>query len=555
MRNFFTKNPNHTNSLNTINSPSLCSETHHEVDWNEFDRSDAKMNNPQQQIQQQSLLDSNNPYLNNESSDVQIYICEWINCVKNRFEKLDSFLDHLREHGQNVQIADDRIICEWADCTDEFELTKAKEFQLHLSYHGYHSKLMSTGALEIKKISSQIQKSVRCYIDSSARTVLPVLPDSFICGWQNCFEVFHEAEIFYRHVEKHPFAIEIPKDVPRQQAKTVKFATCKWNDCEFQTNSRWHLKDHLRSHTQEKLIACPNCGSMFCSKFKLGDHILRQYLNENFTNEHLQTLLLHVSNDQQQVLLTLINPQVSNEKEIENSDRTVALAGSLSNLSTSGGGGSNNSSLNGHKAITNFSSNSTNNHSSFNEDNQPTTSYLNRDEVSFSTALGQFKCDNCDKICATKSLLREHAKSHSESYIYQCELCSFKSPSPSGILHHKKYRHSDERPFNCQFCDAKFKSKSDLRKHIDIHSSEHPYKCSMCEFECRCCHTLNRHLKLVHENTKQVYECHLCEKKFTRGNNLSRHLTKNHKLVIPDGKTRFTYKRANDGAYRVSLNQ
>ena len=478
--------------------------------------------------QQTPALDNDNPYLN-ESSDAQIYICEWTDCTENRFDKLDNFLNHLRAHGENIEITDDRIYCEWANCTDEFELTKTKEFQLHLSYHGYHTKLMSNGACEIKKISNQIQKSVRCYIDSSARTVLPILPDSFICGWQKCFEVFHDAELFYRHVEKHPFEIQIPKDQTKS-LKSLKFACCQWNDCEFQTNSRWHLKDHLRSHTQEKLVACPNCGSMFCSKFKLGDHILRQYLNENFTNEHLQTLLLHVSNDQQQVTLTLINPsQVNSDKE-ENDERTVSST--VSNC------------------------NSTNcNQNPVEVDHRPniasTTS--NRDDVSFSTALGQFKCDNCNKVCATKSLLREHSKSHFEAYIYQCELCSFKSPSPSGILHHKKYRHSDERPFNCQFCDAKFKSKSDLRKHIDIHSSEHPYKCAMCDFECRCCHTLNRHMKLVHENTKQTYECHLCDKKFTRGNNLSRHLVKSHKLSIPEGKTRFTYKRSSDGAYRVTL--
>ena len=494
-----------------------------------------------------------NPYLN-DTSDKQVFYCEWANCDKTKFVDLTLFLGHLLQHGIDVQASEEQsIVCEWSDCTDEFDQAKMREFQLHLSYHGYHSKLMSYGATEIRKISTQIGKSVRCYIDSSARTVLPVLPDSFICGWKRCFQVFYDAESFYRHVERHPFDdVTIPKNIPKPQLKQLKFADCKWNDCTFQTNSRWHLKDHLRSHTQEKMVACPNCGSMFCSKFKLGDHVLRQYLNENFTNEHLQTLLLQVSNDKQQLTLTLI-PSINSDKE--SADDNTGPPNDASNRTSNGvaaalpEGFSSSLVIDGQQPTSSAakkskkSSNKT--HISANKPVQ--------DPTQFSTALGQFKCENCDKVCATKSLLREHAKSHFESYVYQCELCPFKSPSPSGIQHHKKYRHSDERPFNCQFCDAKFKSKSDLRKHIDIHSSETPFKCSLCSFECRCCHTLNRHQKIVHENSKQIYECHLCDRKFTRGNNLSRHLTKTHKLEIPNAKTRFVYKRDPDNVFRVQL--
>lgn len=498
-------------------------------------------------------MQATNPYLN-ETCDRQVFFCEWANCEKSRFTDLTLFLGHLRQHGAHVQPSDEgSIVCEWADCSDEFGEAKLSEFQLHLSYHGYHSKLMSYGTAEIRKISKQIGKLVRCYIDSSARTVLPVLPDSFICGWQRCFQVFYDAESFYRHVERHPFDdISIPKNVTKSQLKQLKFASCKWNDCIFQTNSRWHLKDHLRSHTQEKLVACPNCGSMFCSKFKLGDHILRQYLNENFTSEHMQTLLLQVSNDKQQVTqvtLTLI-PSI-------NSDKEPGAAGEANDAGLTGAlqeeGFASSLVIDDQQPTSSATDKRSSNQSSSSDKTQSNQSKTATDPTQFSTALGQFKCENCDKVCATKSLLREHAKSHFESYVYQCELCSFKSPSPSGIQHHKKYRHSEERPFNCQFCDAKFKSKSDLRKHIDIHSSETPFKCSLCSFECRCCHTLNRHQKIVHENSKQIYECHICDRKFTRGNNLSRHLTKTHKLEIPNGKTRFVYKRDQEGVFKVQL--
>lgn len=32
----------------------------------------------------------------------------------------------------------------------------------------------------------------------------------------------------------------------------------------------------MRSHTQERLVACPTCGSMFASNTKFFDHLHRQ---------------------------------------------------------------------------------------------------------------------------------------------------------------------------------------------------------------------------------------------------------------------------------------
>ena len=39
---------------------------------------------------------------------------------------------------------------------------------------------------------------------------------------------------------------------------------------------KYRLREHLRSHTQERLVACPTCGCMFSSNTKLFDHIHRQ---------------------------------------------------------------------------------------------------------------------------------------------------------------------------------------------------------------------------------------------------------------------------------------
>jgi uncharacterized C2H2 Zn-finger protein len=40
--------------------------------------------------------------------------------------------------------------------------------------------------------------------------------------------------------------------------------------------SMYKLADHVRSHTQEKLVGCPTCGGLFATKTKFFDHCKRQ---------------------------------------------------------------------------------------------------------------------------------------------------------------------------------------------------------------------------------------------------------------------------------------
>lgn len=44
--------------------------------------------------------------------------------------------------------------------------------------------------------------------------------------------------------------------------------------CTFKDHCK--LREHLRSHTQEKVVACPTCGGMFANNTKFLDHIRRQ---------------------------------------------------------------------------------------------------------------------------------------------------------------------------------------------------------------------------------------------------------------------------------------
>ncbi|XP_048459291.1 histone H4 transcription factor-like [Rhincodon typus] len=59
--------------------------------------------------------------------------------------------------------------------------------------------------------------------------------------------------------------------------------SCCWKGCGATFKIRFKLREHLRSHTQEKVVSCPNCGGMFSNNTKFYDHVRRQTSNEQKT--------------------------------------------------------------------------------------------------------------------------------------------------------------------------------------------------------------------------------------------------------------------------------
>lgn len=55
-------------------------------------------------------------------------------------------------------------------------------------------------------------------------------------------------------------------------------------DCTLKFTARYRLTDHLKSHTQEKSCACPNCGTMFATYTKLKDHCRQSNKGKLITN-------------------------------------------------------------------------------------------------------------------------------------------------------------------------------------------------------------------------------------------------------------------------------
>ena len=204
--------------------------------------------------------------------------CEWGECgvVSSSFGE---FSRHVSRHCSEVEIRcnpsplPDSFLCLWKDCG--FETTCSKEMVRHVNFHGFHSKVKGHGAAMVEALSLQ-----PCSLPSSQRNLLPDLRQPWACLWPGC-SAPHDwsqpqvsycslsshlcLQHFFWHVGEH--AASLRGQVP---------LCCLWPGCSKTDSAVSKLREHLRCHSQEKLVACPTCGGLFASRAKFLDHLRRQ---------------------------------------------------------------------------------------------------------------------------------------------------------------------------------------------------------------------------------------------------------------------------------------
>ncbi|XP_011164774.2 histone H4 transcription factor [Solenopsis invicta] len=190
--------------------------------------------------------------------------CEWKTCTF-RSNYLDQFLRHVSSHIPSVQISmkDDNevYVCQWKDCP--YNSDASDEIIRHINYHSYHTKL--------KCIGSNVRgrtKLPKCHRDPEWKNIIDS-PPPHICRWEECLKLFTNYQMYLYHVSIHM------KDCPRGN-KVKDGVECKWTGCNSKYPSLYKLRDHVRCHTKEKIVACPNCGVTFASKTKFHIHCQRQ---------------------------------------------------------------------------------------------------------------------------------------------------------------------------------------------------------------------------------------------------------------------------------------
>ncbi|XP_050520197.1 histone H4 transcription factor-like isoform X2 [Daktulosphaira vitifoliae] len=197
--------------------------------------------------------------LNLDQVELHFY-CSWEECgyssssLKDYFYHVSEHIDFLwTEEWQGNK--EKWFICLWNKCS--FQSNCEVKSTTHVNYHAYHTRLKCVGAAILNLLEIP-----ECKQNDNGTNILPDLPDEFECNWENCNERFECMQHFAYHVAHHLNIIEFNKqDV-----------TCPWTDCNLKFIKRSRLVDHMKSHTLEKMCACPNCGVMFATYTKLKDH-------------------------------------------------------------------------------------------------------------------------------------------------------------------------------------------------------------------------------------------------------------------------------------------
>ncbi|GAB1598657.1 histone H4 transcription factor-like isoform X1 [Argonauta hians] len=215
--------------------------------------------------------------------------CEWQECqfVTDEMEK---FIKHLSEHLTELLSSvtpPEQVLgcfnCKWRNC-DVAVIGHISDYTRHVFFHAFHTKIKCIGSMLVKNLELHA-----CTLDSQSCNLIPDLPECLQCGWTHCGAVYDNPEFFYRHVDFH--ADSFPNGNNLKGG-----CDCQWEGCDVNVKSKHKLREHLRSHTQQKLVACPNCGGFFSSRTKFFDHLERQkdvqsyqcsYCNKKFQTERL----------------------------------------------------------------------------------------------------------------------------------------------------------------------------------------------------------------------------------------------------------------------------
>ncbi|XP_033996476.1 histone H4 transcription factor [Trematomus bernacchii] len=340
--------------------------------------------------------------------------CEWSSCQES-FSRMDNLCRHadghlsaLDEEQPEEEIEGERN-CLWRDC-GFCSMEGPEEMRRHLFFHCYHTKLKQLG----QQVLNTRPKIGTCAIGYQNRNIIPEIPDNFICLWEECEQPPYEnPEWFYRHVEMHSQCIEIPAGEYELPIR------CGWKDCEATTKGRAKLREHLRSHTQEKLVACPGCGGMYANNTKFFDHIIRQSAMEGqrFQCSHCSKRFAT-----ERLLRDHMRTHVSHYK-CPLCDMTCPTPSALRN------------------------------HIKFRHSNER-----------------PYSCEYCEYSCKNLVDLRKHLDTHSSEPAFHCDDpgCGFTSRSFITMkIHHKKEHEGNfVARYKCHVCDQCFTRGNNLTVHL-----------------------------------------------------------------------------------------
>lgn len=356
--------------------------------------------------------------------------CEFDDCKK-LFNSMDHFLDHIDNHlndylsikfvqevEKNLEDEEKTFECKWYECDSEL-FDCESTYKRHVRFHAFHTKLKQIGQSVLNNNDSKEIPKCKCNLDDQTRNAIPLLPYKFECSYDSCQYKTDNPELFYRHIRNQHVSVYPSK---------LKNAKCKWSNCEQIITNRNRFVEHLRHHSQEKLVACPNCGALFASFTKFIDHCNRSgeignlcyqcsHCNKKFSTNNL--LKEHIRKHVNKFKCPICDMTCIGKTE------------------------------------------------------------LSKHILYKHTTQKSFKCSYCEHICKTQLDLQKHISlKHSESYEYQCNECDFKSKDLNIIKKHMLKSHmnvesssslSDGQSggtYMCHVCNKTYSQAATLSRHL-----------------------------------------------------------------------------------------
>ncbi|XP_022919016.1 histone H4 transcription factor [Onthophagus taurus] len=337
-------------------------------------------------------------------------LCKWTDCTDS-FTDYSSYMKHVNNHVLYLEASGSKVLkCLWGKC--DITIDNIMGLLKHVSFHAYHNKLKSIGENMVGRL-----KLPKCY-KSEEFTVPGDLPD-FNCDWGTCDKYFVSINDFQFHIKLHVNAN--PK-----YCKKGESIDCQWRDCKLKLSSQYKLSDHMRSHTKERVVACPTCGTMFATKTKFCDHRKRQLPLELQSYQCSQCSKLFST---ERLLRDHMRAHINHYK-CNFCDMTCPKPSNLAK------------------------------HIRFRHMNER-----------------PFKCNLCKHSCVSKDHLEQHLTTHCGEKLMACDECDFRCRSLYGLERHYQKEHGNgwTHFYECHCCLKRFSRGNQLTKHlISVHDYHWP---------------------------------------------------------------------------------